>query len=555
MQPNIQALMQDKKMLGMIVGGLVVLVIVVVVAFSMLGGGEKSEASKPLEKEQMTLATVPSLGQALEIQAQLAKHGIRLKQEEADGGKTRLVFMKEATQEDRDIAILTLVESGLMDRNVGLEIFEKGDLTASREEKRIKLIRAQQGELARLIRRIDPIKDASVNIAIPEQTLFRSEKKAMSASVQVTLDPGIRLTRDKVRAIINLVVGSVPDIDDKHVSLSDTNGNTYNSVLDGGAEVNDKLAEQDEYMRQKVSAQLDRLVGAGHYVVTVSTHLREAPQEIMVQQYDPSGAVVSSKQAFNENLTTGGGGPGASGPATSFLPGALGALPLPGSVPGKDYDRAGTEVTYNNSKRQWIETRPVGMIEDISIAVTIDRHHFPDMTPADLQVLLANAASPTVKPERVTIARSDLNRSEPLLNSAGAEEQGGVPWWIWAAGALGVVFFFFLIVSALGRGKNNNDEEMEQTMRELQELRNLASQHQAQLQATQHQTQMLLEAQQKQLQSQQQAAAAPKTEAPKQIPQNSALQQTLEELKEVVSRDDLEDDNLDLQIKSWIESS
>ncbi len=555
MQPNIQALMQDKKTLGMIVGGVIVVVILAVVGFSFMGGGgEKGPASKPLEKEQMTLATVPNAGQALEIQALLAKKNIRMLQKAADGGKITLEFMEGATQEDRDIAIVSLVESGLMDRNVGLEIFEKGDLTASREEKRIKLVRAQQGELARLIRRIDPIKDASVNIAIPEQTLFRSEKKSMSASVQVTLDPGTRLTRDKVRAIINLVVGSVPDIDDKHVSLSDTNGNTYNSVLDGGAEINDKLAEQDEYMRQKVAAQLDRLVGAGHYVVTVSTQLREAPQEIMVQQYDPSGAVVSSKQNFNENLSTGGGGMGAGGPATSFLPGGFGAMPIPGAAPSKDYDRAGTEVTYNNSKKQWIETRPVGMVEDVSIAVTIDDNHFPNMPPEDLQLLLANAASPTVNPERVTIARSDLNRSEPLLNSAGAEENNGFPWWVWAAGALGVVFFFFMLLSMLGGRGKNNTEEVEQTMRELQELRNLASQQQAQLQATQQQTQMLLEAQQKQLQAQQQPAAVT-AEAPRQLPQNSVLQQTLDELKEVVANDDLEDENLDLQIKSWIESS
>jgi flagellar biosynthesis/type III secretory pathway M-ring protein FliF/YscJ len=39
-----------------------------------------------------------------------------------------------------------------MDKNVGLEAFDHSDITASREEKRIKLIRALQGELARLIR-------------------------------------------------------------------------------------------------------------------------------------------------------------------------------------------------------------------------------------------------------------------------------------------------------------------------------------------------------------------------------------------------------------------
>ena len=206
MPPQLQALLQDKKMLGIVVGVLVLLVIGSIVLFGSMGG-KHEEGDEPLDKSQLTLAQVNSLGQALEIQSLLASKGIRLLQEEGDGGKINLKFMEKATQSQRTMAIVTLVQSGLMDRNVGLEIFEKGDLTASREEKRIKLIRAQQGELARLIRKIEPIKDASVIIKIPEQTLFRSEKTPASATVQITLDPGSRLSRDKVRAIINLVVG------------------------------------------------------------------------------------------------------------------------------------------------------------------------------------------------------------------------------------------------------------------------------------------------------------------------------------------------------------
>ena len=38
-----------------------------------------------------------------------------------------------------------------------------------------------------------------------------------------------------------------------------------------------KLEENDKYMQQKISKQLDRLVGPGNYVATVSTFLRQAP--------------------------------------------------------------------------------------------------------------------------------------------------------------------------------------------------------------------------------------------------------------------------------------
>ena len=52
---------------------------------------------------------------------------------------------------ERDRALLAIVKSGLMDQNVGLEIFDKGDFTSTKEDKRIRLIRAVNGELSRLI--------------------------------------------------------------------------------------------------------------------------------------------------------------------------------------------------------------------------------------------------------------------------------------------------------------------------------------------------------------------------------------------------------------------
>jgi flagellar M-ring protein FliF len=304
MPPQLQALLQNRNALIGIGGGLLLLLLIV--GFVVFGGAGKSapKGGGVLEASQRNLATVESIGKAIEMQALLAREGIRLDKEEADGGKITLKFNPEATREDRDRALITMVQSGLMDKNVGLEAFDKGDLTASREEKRIKLVRSQQGELARLIRKISPIEEATVSLSIPEPTMFKSDQKPMSVSVQVTLPNAERLERNKVRSIINLVVGSIQGLDAQHVALADTNGNTYNSVVQGGAELNDQLQEQDQYMKEKVSSQLDKLVGPGNYVVTISTLLRQAAKETMTQSYDPSQSVVSSKQSFSEKLNS-----------------------------------------------------------------------------------------------------------------------------------------------------------------------------------------------------------------------------------------------------------
>jgi flagellar biosynthesis/type III secretory pathway M-ring protein FliF/YscJ len=344
MPPQLQALLQNRTALIIIGASLLALVILGVVM--SLQPKSAPKGGGVLEKEQLSLATVDSAGKALEIQALLAREGLRvgINKLEAGAGKIPLEMEKDATKEDKDRAIITLVQSGLMDRNIGLEAFDKGDLTASREEKRIKLVRAQQGELARLIRKIDPIQDASISLSIPEPTLFKSDQKPMSASVQVSLGTGERLTRDKVRSIINLVVGAIQGLDAHHVALSDTQGTTYNSVLDLGSEMSEKLEEQDSYMKQKVAAQLDKLLGSGHYVVTVSTLLREVTRETMTQNYDPASTVVQTKQSFSETMNPNGGGAnssesssysggsaasrgksfgGAAGPASAMMPNGL----------------------------------------------------------------------------------------------------------------------------------------------------------------------------------------------------------------------------------------
>ena len=95
------------------------------------------------------LLTTDNLGKALEIQAMLAKHGIVVSRA-VDGTKSLLRLKAKScstaggkcTTEKRDMALMLIVESGLYDQNVGLEVFDKGDFTSTKEDKRIRLVRA-----------------------------------------------------------------------------------------------------------------------------------------------------------------------------------------------------------------------------------------------------------------------------------------------------------------------------------------------------------------------------------------------------------------------------
>ena len=574
----------------MAIGGIAVLVVVLIGIIWLVFGGSQDDSNNPCSqkidyKDQKTLAKTDSVGKAIEIQALLARAGITLDRADGEGGKADLVFRKDTTVCDRDKALITLVQSGLMDRNIGLESFDKGDLTASREEKRIKLIRAQQGELARLIRKISPIQDASVSLSIPEPTIFRRNKSKMSASVQVSVGSGTRLEHGKVRAIINLMVGSIQGLDAAHVALSDTNGNTYNSVLNSDTDMAEKLQERDRYMKGKVANQLDKLLGSGNYVVTVSTQLRETTREVMTQRYDPNEAAVSSRQRFTEDLNAKSGSSSAGGIASNFVPNML-KTSESGGGSNRGYKRIGEEVSYANTKTQTLETRRPGMVEDISIAITIDEHHYPktvnkfgervEMSTNDLRRLIAHAASPLVRPESVSVARvSFQDKLLPVKTHAPSTTKHAKDnsWMLWAVlSTLAVVIVSGSILLFRGRPK---DTVSEQHQMEIQQLQELAQQQQQQLQANQQQTQQLLEARQHtpldapsqapgqipmqamppQPQQKQQAPQQPQQPQQPAMAVADTLKQTLTDLKNTMDDDPLDDDQLDMEIKSWIETT
>ena len=259
-------------------------------------------SEKPIQ-EDMVLLTTDNIGKAIEIQALLAKIGITASRS-LDGTKSSIVLRKGTyNQSQRDAALLEIVKSGLMDQNVGLEIFDKGDFTSTKDDKRIRLARAINGELARLIRKMDGIDNASVFISIPEQTMFSSMQKPVTATVQLTTKlSGEKLPPLKIKAITNLLLGSVAGLTADNISITDTSGNVYSSIIGAEDEMLQKVEENDKYMQQKVNAQLDRLIGKGNFIATVSTSLKQSPVEKSSIIYDPNQKASVSEQTFVEGL-------------------------------------------------------------------------------------------------------------------------------------------------------------------------------------------------------------------------------------------------------------
>ena len=561
---NFQELLNDKKKL-MIAGGVLAIVLALflmigIVAISK-GGSAAGTSAEPL-KEDVELLSTDNIGKAIEIQALLARQGI-VAERKLDGTKSKLVLNKnkcsslasKCTINDRDLALMTIVKSGLMDQNVGLEVFDKGDFTSTKEDKRIRLARAMNGELARLIKKLDNVENASVFISIPEQTMFTSLKKPPTAAVQVTTST--KLDRSDVKAITNLLMGAVQDLEQENITISDTEGNVYASLAAADDQLA-KLEENDNYMKSKVQVQLDKLIGKGNYAVSVSTFLTQAPSEKTTIGYDPKTKTAISEQSFSEGL----------GDQTRDTNQGLNAVSvyLPNGLPNgsassaqnRSYSRTAREVQYGVSKVQQSEYIKKGVIEDISIAVTLDEQYMPqNVTLQELKELVAKSASPKVNPDNVTIAFSDS--LSPHLASERANKlpstDKGNPWWL--AGVIlivGLIAGFKVLSSKISGEQKKNQKELEtlrgkaaEQEKQLRDI-NLKAAELIEKQSQLAQAQTMLEQQSHPQITQQATAQIP---VPQQIPEAEQINDTLSEISS--DMEDADEDEMMDKVMSWIE--
>lgn len=542
---DFQKLAENKPLLYGIIGGILVVIIALFITIGVVASSGKDSAPKAVKEKvidkPLDLLTTDNLGKALEIQALLAREGITVERR-ADGQKS-ILYLPKYTMSQRDRALLAIVKSGMIDQNIGLEIFDKGDFTSTKEDKRIRLTRAINGELSRLIRKIPPIENASVFVSIPEQVMFEQDQKPITATVQIVMPSGEKLDNMKIKAIRNLLLGSVNGLEAENISITDTNGNVYDSIASADDDMLAKLEENDQYMQAKVRTQLDKLIGKGNYAVTVSTYLRQTPMQKDAIDFDPTKKTAITEQTFSEGLgdQTRDTNKGLSA-VSVYLPNGLPASNADSSQ-NRSYSRTARETQYGVPKIQTSELVKPGTIEDISIAVTLEESSIPtNMTLEELKVLIAKAASPKAKPENVEIAFSDS--VDPFLAGDKPEtlpkpDSTGNPWWIAIAMLLiGLLFGLKFLSDKVKAGQEKQKAEIDM-------LREKTQDQEKQIRDVHLKAAELIEKQ-----SQLAQGMLEQKQAGAQIPE---LNKTLSELADEMQS--LDDDDLAEHVKSWIEKA
>ncbi len=178
----------------------------------------------------------------------------------------------------KDEAIIGLAMVGLPhDGRVGFEIFgdKANGMLSTDFEKKVALQRAMNGELSRIIQKIQGVERAEVMIVVPEPQLFQEQQQPTTASVLVKLGAGGGFNPEQVEAITHVVSSSVPGLKPQNVTVADTEGHILAAGQGSGesetSRFSKELSKQIEIRRDlenkyevKIVDMLETIVGKGH---------------------------------------------------------------------------------------------------------------------------------------------------------------------------------------------------------------------------------------------------------------------------------------------------
>lgn len=275
---------------------------------------------------------------------------------------------------------LAMASAGLpRGQGIGFEVFNEVKMGTTEFVQKINYQRALQGELARTIASFSEVDDARVHIVMPRESLFVEDEKKPTAAVVLRLAAGRTLSKSQIQGIVHLVAGSVPDLDDAHVTVVDTAGNLlYRKEQDTSAFPAALTASQLEYQRSteaqisnKVQSMLEKVIGLGRAVVRVSADIDFTRTEEVKDLFDPDQAAVRSETRSTESSKNAGNLP-IGAPDNRFTLAQRNAAPGLEETGNSERKREDETTNFEISRTKRQTLKALGGVNRLSVAVMVD---------------------------------------------------------------------------------------------------------------------------------------------------------------------------------------
>ena len=237
---------------------------------------------------------------------------------------------------------------------------------------------AIETELSRTIESLHQVRRARVHLAIPKQSVFVRERKTATASIFLDVFPGSVLEKQNVKAIVNLVASSIPDLTADQVTVVDQQGNLLsdkeNDALAQGSRQFDYRQRVEKTYESRIEQLISPIVASGKVRVQVAADIDFASSQVSRESWNPESQVVRSEQ-INSDSRGGNANAKAAG-----IPGALSNQPVSNNTgEAEGADAAGTTEGSKSITRNYEIERtlnhsdtPAGTIKRLSVAVVVD---------------------------------------------------------------------------------------------------------------------------------------------------------------------------------------
>ena len=274
---------------------------------------------------------------------------------------------------------LSLANQGLPSSgSIGYEIFDNKDtLGTTNFVQNVNLVRALEGELARTIRTLGPVRSVRVHLVLPRRELFSRQRQQPSASITLKIAGGGGLTKDQIAAIRHLTASAVPGLVPTRVSIINTQGKLLARGFedDPATELAAKAMERrrnfEMRMARTIEGLLEKVVGFGKVQAEVRAEMDFDRISTTDEKFDPDGQVVRSTQSVEETTQ--------SRDAEGTAAVTVGTnLPDPSAPAGESTSSTATQsrieetVNFEISKKIINHVRESGIVRRLSVAVLID---------------------------------------------------------------------------------------------------------------------------------------------------------------------------------------
>jgi len=314
---------------------------------------------------------------------------------------------------------------------------------------------AVQGELSKTIMTINGVRGARVHLALPERKVFvgRTEIKPTAS---VVLDLANPLKPAQVEAIVSLVAGSIPDLEDASVSVVDQKGELLTAALSGSSpgrvstQQMQYVAQMENRISQRAGDMLEPVIGGHNFRIRVAADVDFSEVEETRETLDNT-PVMLSENGVEDSLVD------------SMAAGVPGALSNQPPVPGDEADMV-EESDMLNKREEYnrrFETgrsvthtkRGESRLSKMSVSVVLNGNAAPEGGWSDEQVedfreLVQTAAG--IDEER---GDSLTLQVAPFANAAEPEVSEGKSWIAVVyefegliRNALGLIMFILLLV-------------------------------------------------------------------------------------------------------------